>query len=165
MLSGQSSNSPTPHRSRRNSPQIWTNTFAATQSSHRRRACHAGGGGIFEADSSNGSIGRAPDSGNYQPSSDTQHVSITCLRDGKSPISSSVAVAAHATVRSKACSSTSLSTLAEYATSLEEGNLPGVYGIELDGAAPREHSRPSLSHPIIAGRTLSLARPPSMTPE
>jgi hypothetical protein len=66
-------------------------------------------------------------------SSETQHVSVTCLQEGKSPVSSSVVVAAHATARSKACASTSPLTFAEYTTSLDEDSLPGVYGIELDG--------------------------------
>jgi hypothetical protein len=66
-------------------------------------------------------------------SSEIQHVSVTCLQEGQSPAFSSVTVAAHATARSKACSNTPSPTLAEYTNSLEEGGLPGVYAIELDG--------------------------------
>jgi hypothetical protein len=66
-------------------------------------------------------------------SSEIQHVSITCLQDKKSPVSATIAVAAHATARSEACASTSPSTFAEYTTSLEESKLPGVNGIELVG--------------------------------
>jgi hypothetical protein len=65
-------------------------------------------------------------------SSETQHVSVTCLQAGKSSVSSSVVVTAHATARSEACSNALPSTFSEYTTSLKEAGSPGVYGVELD---------------------------------
>ena len=66
-------------------------------------------------------------------SSELQHISMTCIRNGKTPIISSIAIPPHATTTAKACSNSSLSTLTDYISSINEENVQGVYGIKLDG--------------------------------
>ena len=65
-----------------------------------------------------------------------QHVSITCIRDSKNSKVSRIEVAGHATATTEVCANTSPSTLADYVSSIEEGNAEGVYGIKLDGDGP-----------------------------
>jgi hypothetical protein len=98
-------------------------------------------------------------------SSALQHVSITCIRDGKSPMVSSVAIAAHATATAKACSNTSAPTLPDYVSSIEEGNAQGVYGIKLYGdGAPGSFAAFALA-PHHRGRDVVFSSVPFDDPE
>jgi hypothetical protein len=66
-------------------------------------------------------------------SSSPQNVAMSCLQKEKSSVAVAVAIAAHATGLYKGCSSTPISTLAEYTALIEETNTQGVYGISLEG--------------------------------
>ena len=65
-------------------------------------------------------------------SSNLQHVSLTCLHDGNRAVVSSLTITAHETIKSKACSDTSVSDLTAYTSSIEKDNAQGVYGLHLE---------------------------------
>jgi hypothetical protein len=98
-------------------------------------------------------------------SSVLQHVLITCIRDGKSPMASRIEIAAHATAITKVCSNPSPSTLSDYISSIEEGNAQGVYGIKLDGdGAPGSFAAFALA-PHHRGHDLVFSSVPFYDPE
>ena len=93
-----------------------------------------------------------------------QHVTLTCMQNAQHPVQIRLEIAGHATALSKACSSTSVSTLPEYTSSLEEHEHSEVYGFKVDGTGDPGSLAAFALAPHYRGRDLVFSSVPFYDP-